>query len=190
MPFALFEGGELTGLDYARKKSGGQAPAAFVSKLAAKKNDPLTFVLQFEYYETAPPALFSIIGTGGKNGEKAVAPPRLNNIMIAKAITAIEELRPKIWPLTKDPSAVGPYRPQDTAGKYIVQKMYPASAQPSYFNAETEYAFSWVPDKESAHIFPTYEDAFVFAKRTEGEHAQRIRDGKGAGHSVTILLVE
>src|ERR1700720_1500118 len=113
----------------------------------------------------------------------------MNSTVIAKAITAIESLRPQIWPNTKNPSTVGTYQPQDNGHKYIVQKEYPGG-DVMYFDSETDSFTSWAPDKDKAHVFPTYEDAFVFAKRTEAAHAERIRDGKGAASNVTILKVE
>jgi hypothetical protein len=186
-PFALFEGGELSAVDYARKITGPQTPPAFAAKL--KEGDPTTFVLQFEYYETAPPMLFGILCKTKAIDGKSV-PPQVDNVVIAKAITAVESLRPKIWPNTKDPSTVGTYRPQDNGHKYMVQKTYPGADHVSYFDCETDSYTSWSPDKDKAHVFPTYEDAFVFAKRTESAHAERIRGGKAAASNVAILTVE
>ena len=172
--FALFEGSELKAVDYARAPEGDYP---FVDK--ALKN-PKNYVLQFNYFEDAPPEILAIIG-------KDHGP--VNFALLAKAITAIETLRPKVWPNSEDPSTVGPYLPQNNGAGYVVQKIY-EDGKPAYFDTETEYMYMWVPDKKSAHVFSTYEDAFVFAKRTEGEHARRIRDGKGAARNVSILPAE
>ena len=61
----------------------------------------------------------------------------------------------------------------DVAYGYVVRKTY-AGGMLAYFSSENEFYFAWVPDKKNAHIFPSREEALVFAKRTEVAHAQRM----------------
>jgi hypothetical protein len=172
--FAFFEGTELKATDYLRAPKGDKYPFSEVLK------DPKKCALEFMYYETAPPEIFAALGR----------PEMVDSTMLVRAIAAIETLRPNIWPNTKDPSTVGPYQPQNNGpGKYIIHKDYPDGTS-AYFGCETEEMYSWMIEKEKAHVFTTYDDAFVLAKRVEGEHARRIRDGKGAGSNVTIVAIE